>query len=162
MAETDDVTVFRAPAGRRLLAVVGSVLLVLLAIPVVIAYGWLAAIGVVLILLIIGQLWWVVLRPRLIADREGVTVVAGWQPQHAAWVDIQRTEVGPRGTLIVAKGGREIISRFPYGLRSVSSTARQMEADRAAVFLAARVAWSRRRDASPPPPYVPPSTSPSA
>lgn len=154
MAGSDDVTVFRAPANRRILAVVGMVVLVLLTLRVVLAYGWLATIGVVLVLLIIANLWWQVLRPRLTADRDGVEIVSGRRPERAAWSDVQRTEVGPQGTVIVVKGGRELRSRFPFGARSTSSSQPETEADRAAAFLAARAAWGRRKD-GPPPVYVP-------
>jgi hypothetical protein len=145
------VTVFRASPGRRAVTAVGVVLLVLLALRVVLAYGWLATIGVVLVLLIIGQLWWQVLRPRLTADTDGVEVVAGRRPERFAWTDIQRTEVGPQGTLLVLRGGREVRSRFPYGVRSTGSPT---DADRAAEFLAARAAWARKKN-GPPPVYVP-------
>jgi hypothetical protein len=144
-------TVFRASPGRRAIAVVGMVVLVLLALRVVLAYGWLATIGVVLVVLIIGQLWWLVLRPRLTADEDGVEVVAGGRRERIAWTDIQRTEVSPQGTLLVLRGGREVRSRFPYGVRSTSSPT---DADRAAAFLAARTAWAKRKD-GPPPVYVP-------
>ncbi len=111
-----DVTVFRAPPNRRIVALVGiAVLLALLAVRVVLAYGWLASIAVVLAVLIAGQLWWQVLRPRLTADADGVEVVSGRRPERVGWADIQRTEVGPKGTLVVARGGREIFSKYPFG-----------------------------------------------
>jgi hypothetical protein len=155
MAETDDVTVFRAPSGRRGLAIAGMVVLALLAIRVVLAYGWLASIAAVFAILIAGQLWWQVLRPRLTADADGVEVVSGRHPERVGWADIQRTEVSPKGTLLVARGGREIFSKYPYGVRSASSAQADTEADRAATFLAARAAWGKRRT-GPPPVYVPP------
>jgi hypothetical protein len=154
MNERDEVTVFRAPANRRWVAIAGMLVLALLALRVVLAYGWLATIGVVLVLLVIGQLWWQVLRPRLTVDADGIEIVSGRQPERVAWKDVQRTEVSPKGTLIVAKGGREIFSKYPYGLRSAASTDAETDADRAAVFLAARAAWARRKD-GPPPTYTP-------
>jgi hypothetical protein len=154
MTEGPDATVFRASPGRRAVALVGTLVLALLALRVVLAYGWLATIGVVLVLLVIGQLWWQVLRPRLTADAEGIEIVAGRHSERIAWTDIQRTEVGPRGTLVVVRGGREVRSRYPYGARSTSSTEPPTDADRAASFLAARTAWAKRKD-GPPPVYVP-------
>jgi hypothetical protein len=150
----DDITVFRASPARRWVAGVGMAALVVLTLPVVLTYGWLATIGVVLVVLIIGQLYWQVLRPRLTADEDGVEIVAGRRPERIAWTDIQRTEVSPKGTLLVAKGGHEVLSRYPYGLRSTSSTQAQTDADRAAIFLAARTAWAKRKD-GPPPVYTP-------
>jgi Bacterial PH domain len=161
MSDRDDVTVFRAPMNRRLVAGVGIVVLLVLAGRVVYSFGLLrSVIGVIFALAIIGLLWWSVLRPRLTADRSGVEVVNGRAPQRVAWTDIQRTEVGPKGTLIVAKGGHEILSRVPFGVRSESSATEQTEADRVAIFLAARTTWARRRDNSPPPKYTPPAAQP--
>jgi hypothetical protein len=150
-----DVTVFRAAPARRAVAIGGSVLLLAFAVPLLITFGWRAAIAAVFAALIIAQLWWSILRPRLTADREGVEVLTGRRPDRVEWADIQRTEVGPRGTLIVVKGGREIVSRYPYGLRSTSSDQPPTEADQAAIFLAARSAWGRRKS-GPPPVYEPP------
>src|SRR5262245_44389027 len=155
MAEADDATVFRAPSGRRTLAIVGMLVLALLAVRVVLAYGWLASIAVVFAVLIGGQLWWQVLRPRLTADADGIEVVSRRQPERVGWADIQRTEVSPKGTLVVVRGGREIFSKYPCGVRSSSSTQADTEADRAAAFLAARAAWGKRRT-GPLPAYVPP------
>ncbi len=170
MSDADDVIDFRAPSRRRIAATVGIALLVVLIIPILLVYTWRASIAAVFFLLITGQLWWAVLRPRLRADRAGLEIRSGRQPERVAWTDIQRSEVGPSGTLIVVKGGREILSRVPFGLRSEqvpkkkaaagaaaedSSGSTETEADRVAIFLAARTAWARRRDNSPPPKYVP-------
>lgn len=153
MVEASDVTVFRAPPGRRALAVVGMLVLVLLALRLVLAYGWLASIAAVFAVLIGGQLWWQVLRPRLTADADGIEVVSGRRPERVGWADIQRTEVSPQGTLVVTRGGREVHSKYPYGVRSPGPG--DTEADRAAAFLAARSAWGKRRT-GPMPVYVPP------
>jgi hypothetical protein len=154
---TADVTVFRAPRPRRTVAVVGILVLLILDVRVTVAYGWLAIIGVLLVLGVAVQLWWSVLRPRLVAKLDGVEVVSGWRPTRFEWREIQRTEVGPQGTLIVLRGGREVFSRYPQGPRSTSDTAPRTDADWAAAFLAARAAWGRRRDGSPPPRYHGPS-----
>jgi hypothetical protein len=147
-----DVTVFRAPRERRAIALVGIVLLVVLAGLVLARWGFSFTIGAILAVLIIGNLWWSVLRPRLTADDDGIEIVQGRQPRRVAWRDIQRTEVSPKGTLIVVRGGEEILSRVPFGVRSTSSGA-QTEADRVAIFLAARTTWARRRDGTPPPSF---------
>src|SRR5689334_5392211 len=133
MTTPDDVTVFRAPSGRRVLALVGMAVLAVLTLRVVLWYGWLATIGAVLVALIIGQLWWAVLRPRLTADLDGVEVLSGARPERIAWTDIQRTEVSEKGTLIVVSGGREVVSRFPFGSRRKNPSQPETEADRAAV-----------------------------
>jgi hypothetical protein len=39
-------------------------------------------------------------------------------------------------------------------VRSDRSSSTRTDADRAAIFLAARTAWARRNDGSPPPAYV--------
>ena len=157
MAQSDDVTVFQAPVNSRIGAIVGIVVLLLLVTKVVFSAGWYATLGVVLVGGIIFNLWWIILRPRLIAGRDGIDVVSTWRPVRIAWKDVQRCEVGPKGTLIVSRGGQETTSKFPSGDRSTSSTDTPTEADRAAVFLAACAAWGRRPSTEPMPVYEPPA-----
>jgi hypothetical protein len=141
----------------RLIAIVGIVVLAVLATRVLLNYGWYAAMGAVLVVGIMANLWWALLRPKLVVGTTGLEIVSAWKPAHIPWKDVQRVEVGSKGTLVVSKGGQETHSRYPAGPRSKSATEPDTEADRAAVFLAACAAWGRR-GVGPMPTYVPPTS----
>jgi hypothetical protein len=151
VAQPDGVT-FQAPRNTRIGAVIGIVVLALIVARVVYSAGWYATIGVLLVLGIIFNLWWIILRPKLVVGREGIEVVSGWQPATVAWKDVQRCEVSPKGTLLVLRGGQEVVSKFPAGGRAKDSDP-PSEADRAAAYLAACVAWGKRGGSEPMPVY---------
>ena len=77
MSELEAVTVWRADRRYRLAAIVVIVVLLVLSVRVVLAYGYLAFLGVGLVLAVIFQTWWMLLRPRLSAGPDGVEVVSG-------------------------------------------------------------------------------------
>jgi hypothetical protein len=134
-----ETIVWRAEARSRLIATVVIVVLLLLSARVLYAWGYLAAIGVLLVLGVIAQTYWVLLRPRLTAGPDGVDVVAGRTPEHLDWTDIRRAQPGRTGFTIVTVDGREVVSRFP-----IKKTDTDTEADAAAAYLAQRAAWARK------------------
>ena len=156
MTVRDDVTVFRAPRSSRIAAYVGIAVLAVLVTRVTVSFGWYATIGVLIAVGIMAQVWWSLLRPRLVASPSGIDIVSARKPVHIAWKDVQRCEVSPKGTLIVSRGGTETESKFPAGSRSKNPSDQETEADRAASFLAMCAAWGRRSAGDPMPVYQPP------
>lgn len=154
MSDPDSTAVWQAGRSLRRFSYLAIVVLVLLAARVVVAFGWLATIGVLLVLAAAFQVWWMVLRPHLTAGPDGVEVVAGRDPVRLPWSDIRRAEAGPQGLRIVCTDGREVISKFPQQTKA-STPGEQTEADRCAAYLAQRAAWARRADGTPPPRYQP-------
>jgi hypothetical protein len=145
----ENVTVWRASEPLRIFSSVAVGVLVILAVVVGVSYGYVATIGIVLVLAAAFQVWWIVLRPRLSVGPDGVEVVAmSREPVRLGWRDIRRCEVVADGLKIVGANGREVISRFP---------ARRSEAERVAAYLGQRAAWARRPSGTPPR-YVPDST----
>src|SRR5258708_31211555 len=113
MSETDDVMVWQAARPLRLFSYAGIAVVLALSIRVVISFGYLATIGVLLVLAAASQVWWMILRPRLMAGPEGVDIVSGREPVHVDWRDIRRAEAGNDGIKIYCSSGREGTSRFP-------------------------------------------------
>lgn len=159
MAQPDDVTVFQAPRNLRIAAMIGIVVLLVIVARVVFAAGWYATIGVILVIGIIFNLWWIILRPKLVVSRDGLDVVSARQPARIAWKDIQRVEVAVKGTTIVSRGGQETLSRYPAGARSKNPDGPLTEADRAASYLASCAAWGKRGGNEPMPVYEPPTST---
>jgi hypothetical protein len=155
MSEGDEVYVWQAPRPLRLFSYIALAVVLLLALRVVVAFGYLAIIGVVLVLGAASQVWWMILRPRLQAGPDGVDVVVRREPDHVDWADIRRVEPGPDGLKIFCTGGREVVSRFPQQTRPKPGEPPESEADRVAAFLAQRAAWTRRPGDGPPPRYQP-------
>lgn len=143
MPEPEDVTVWRAGNTLRVVSYAGIALLLLLALKVGLTYGPLATLGILLILAAAFQVWWTTLRPRLIAGPDGVAMVAGREPVQLAWRDIHRCEAHGRGVRILCADGREFSPRFPALPRGAEPTP-DSEVVRAAAFLTARAAWSRK------------------
>jgi hypothetical protein len=155
MSEGDQVYVWQAPRPLRRFSYIALAVVLLLALRVVVAFGYLATIGVVLVLAAASQVWWMILRPRLQAGPEGVDVVVRREPDHLDWADIRRVEPGPDGLKIICTGGREVVSRFPQQTKpKPGAPAQESEADRVAAFLAQRAAWARRPGGTPPPRYL--------
>lgn len=134
-----ETIVWRAEPRSRLIASVVMVVLLVLSVRVLYAWGYLATIGVLLVLGVIAQTWWVLLRPKLTAGPDGVVVVSGRTPEHLAWKDIRRAQPGRTGFTIVTTDGREVVSRFP-----IKRDGTDTEADAAAAYLAQRAAWERK------------------
>ena len=155
MSETDEVLVWQAARPLRLFSYAAIVVLLLLAIRVVISFGYLATIGVVLVLAATSQVWWMILRPRMVAGPSGVDIVLHREPVHVDWRDIRRAEAGPEGIKIYCANGREVTSRFPTQTKSAGA-GQETEADRVAAYLGQRAAWERRPGGGQPPRYVPP------
>ena len=153
MSELEAVTVWRAERRYRLAAMVVIVVLLVLSVRVVLAYGYLAFLGVGLVLAVIFQTWWMLLRPRLSAGPDGVEVVSGRTPVRLPWKEIRRCEPGPDGLKIVCAGGREVLSRVPQQRKTAA--AEPTEADLTAAYLAQRAAWARK-PSGPAPTYTPP------
>jgi hypothetical protein len=136
-----ETIVWRANPRARIAATVVIVVLLLLSARVLYAWGLLAGIGVLLVLGVIAQTYWVLLRPKLVAGPDGVLVLAGRHPEQLAWSDIRRAQPGRTGFTIVTTDGREVVSRFPVK-RSPCDTG--TEADAVADYLAKRAAWARK------------------
>ena len=153
MPEPETVTVWRADRRYRLAAIAVMALLLLLSARVLVAYGYLALIGVVLILAVIAQTWWTLLRPKMSAGPDGVEVVSGRGVVHLSWKEIRRCEPEPEGLRIVCADGREVTARYPQQSKVASDE--PTEADLTAAYLAQRAAWARK-PSGPAPLYAPP------
>jgi len=153
MSEVEAVTVWRADRRYRLAAAAVVAVLLLLSVRVLLAYGYLALLGVGLVLAVIFQTWWMLLRPKLSAGPDGVEVVSGRGVVRLPWKEIRRCEPGPDGLKIVLAGGREVLSRVPQQ-RKIAA-AQPTEADLTAAYLAQRAAWARKPTGSVPT-YTPP------
>jgi len=153
MSEVETVTVWRADRRHRLAAGAVIVVLLLLSVRVLVAYGYLALLGVGLVLAVIVQTWWMLLRPKLSAGPDGVEVVSGRGVVRLPWQEIRRCEPGPDGLKIVCAGGREVLSRVPQQRRAAADE--PTEADQTAAYLAQRAAWARK-PSGPVPAYIPP------
>src|SRR5258705_3455548 len=92
MSETDEVLVWQAARPLRLFSYAAIVVVLLLAIRVVISFGYLATIGVVLVLAATSQVWWMILRPRMVAGPSGVDIVLHREPVHVDWRGIPRAQ----------------------------------------------------------------------
>ncbi len=108
-----ETIVWRANPRARIAATAVIVVLLLLSARVLYAWGLVAGIGVLLVLGVIAQTYWVLLRPKRGAGPDGVRVVAGRHPEQLAWTDIRRVQPGHTGFTIVTTDGREVVSRFP-------------------------------------------------
>ncbi len=157
MSEVETVTVWRADRRYRLAAAAVIVVLLLFSARVLVVYGYLALIGVGLVLAVIFQTWWMLLRPRLSAGPDGVEVVSGRSVVRLPWKEIRRCEPGSEGLTIVCAGGREVLSRVPQQRKSAA--AEPTEADLTAAYLAQRAAWARK-PSGPAPTYIPPPSKP--
>jgi hypothetical protein len=153
--ESETVTVWRAPRNYRIGAAVAVVILLLLSVNVLVLYGYLALIGVVLVLAVVAQTWWNLLRPKLTAGPDGVDVVSGRTPVHLDWSEIRRCEPTTQGLKIVGTNGREVLSRFPQ--QRAANAASPTEADATAAYLAQRAAWARKSTGPAPTYTAPPS-----
>ncbi|GEM_PF-7095292 len=158
MSDPETATVWRASRLQRAFSYTALVLLSLMAIKVALSYGYLATIGILLILAAAGQVYWAVLRPRLTAGPDGVDVLLGRQPVHLNWGEIRGCEVGPRGLRILCVDGREVVSRFPRP-GTAAAGGEPTEADRAVAFLTQRAAWAKKTGGKPPPRYQPPASA---
>jgi hypothetical protein len=141
MAEQQTI-VWQASARARLAAIAVSAVLLVLSARVLYVYGFLALIGVLLVLGVVGQTYWQLLRPRLTAGPDGVVVLSGWAPQTLAWSDIRRVEPRRSGFVIFTTDGREVVSRVPAQNKTAADE--PTEADAAAAYLAQRAAWERK------------------
>lgn len=65
------------------------------------------------LVILVGRLWWTILRPKLIADESGLIVVEGRKPTRIDWADVYSAESGYFGTLITLRDGTEVFSRYP-------------------------------------------------
>lgn len=149
--------VWQAPRPMRLAVAGVCVALLLMSAYVLIVYGYLAVIGVGLVVALVTWTWWVVLRPRLSAGPEGVRVVSARTPVQVAWTEIRSCDATPQGLKIMLSGGREVLARYPQQpARPVPGTT---EAEATAVYLAQRAAWARK-PSGPPPRYVAPPPPP--
>jgi hypothetical protein len=153
----ETVTVWRADRKLRWAAGAACVVLLLLSLRVLLAYGVIALLGVGLVLAAVFQTYWMLLRPRLTAGPDGVTVVAGRDVVRLPWAQIRRCEPGTDGLTIICADGRRVLSRFPQQRQAASDS--PTEADRAAAYLAQRAAWERKPKGAAPR-YEPPPPGP--
>jgi hypothetical protein len=151
-SEAGDTVTWRVSSRLRYLTYVALTLLTVLTVRIVISYGLIALIAVLLVLGAAGQVWWMVLRPRMTAAPDGVHIVLTREPVHLAWREIRSAEVVRDGVKITASNGREILSRYPQPERGSAKGA--SEADRVASFIAQRAAWERRPTRTPAPRYT--------
>lgn len=143
---------FSASRASQQVAVVGMIILIVLIAKIVTTWGFKATIAAVLGIGVIFLLWYQQLRPRLTVRADGIEIINGWRPVKIPWRQVQRIEVGPRGTVVVTRDGTETLSKFPAGTPSTNS-----EADHAARFLTACAAWGRHGGEGPMPRYEPPA-----
>jgi hypothetical protein len=151
---TEQTYVWRADRRHRIAGGVVMVVLLLLSLQVLINYGYLAIIGVTLVLALVARTWWVLLRPRLTAGPDGVLVVNGRVPVHLTWPEIRRCEPTPDGLKITARDAREVVARYPQ--QPAVAAAELTEADAASAYLVQRAAWARK-PTGPLPVYVAPA-----
>jgi hypothetical protein len=162
-SEVEETTVWRAPRGLRIFAAVVLVVFALLTVRVAIAWGFLATVGIILVVGVMAQVWWQLLRPKLTAGPDGVDVVSDRHPVHLDWSQVLRAEPGPKGLTIICADGRAIQSRVPHATKptatkpTAAETARG-ELESAADYLTRRAAWARK-SAGPRPRYEAPVTA---
>jgi hypothetical protein len=135
--------VWQAPVRLRATAYAGMVVIAVLAWRLVAAFGFTATISALFAVAILGWVYWGVLRPRLTAGPDGVTVVLGRTPTRIAWRDLRRCEAGPSGLTIRVTGGTEVVYRWPQRDRGAAPDT-TTEADRFATFLVRRADWARK------------------
>jgi hypothetical protein len=152
-----DVHVWQAPAGLRLGVTAVCAVLVLMSAFVLFRYGYLAVIGVGLVLALVVRTWWLVLRPSLTAGPQGVHVVSDRTPVDVSWSEIRRCDATAAGLKIVCSGGREVLARYPQ--QPSRPTGVTTEAEATAAYLAQRAAWERK-PTGPAPVYVAPPPPP--
>src|SRR5262245_8170726 len=156
---TGGTYVWRAPRGTRLGVTAVCAVLVLMSALVLVRYGYLALIGVGLVLALVVRTWFLVLRPQLTAAPDGVRIIADRTPVELAWSEIRRVEATGSGLTIVCSGGREVRARYPQQpARPLGVTS---EAEATAAYLAQRAAWERK-PTGPVPVYVAPPPQPTA
>jgi hypothetical protein len=155
MAEPEAVTVWQADRRMRIAAYAIMVVLALLSLRVLLAFGWMALLGVFLVSLAVANTWWNLLRPKLTAGPDGVRVVSGRTPVSLPWKEIRRCQPGPDGLTIVCADGREVVSKFPQQRKAAADT--PTEADAAAAYLAQRAAWARKPNGPVPVYQAPPA-----
>ena len=103
-AQARTVTVWQAPRNYRFGTIYVSVLLVALSAYLLVMYQYYALLGVALVLGAVGRVWWMVVRPRMVAGPDGVDVWASTQyPEgaraiaaEAAGVGVERVRVHPQ------------------------------------------------------------------
>ena len=152
-AQARTVTVWRAPRNYRIGTIYASVLLVALSVYVLVMYQYLAVLGVALVLGAVGRIWWMVVRPRMVAGPEGVDVLWTRTPEHIDWKDIRGVEPTQEGLKIACSGGRTVLARYPQ--KPAGRLTEPTEAEVTAAFLAQRAAW-QRKPSGPEPVYTPP------
>ena len=155
---TEPTYVWRADRRYRIGAGVAIVVLLGLSLQVLRAYGYLAIIGVALVVALSARVYWVLLRPKLTAGPGGVQVVDGLAPVHVPWPEIRRCEPTPEGLKIFTRNAGVVRARYP---QQPAKVAGPTEADATAAYLVQRAAWARR-PTGPMPVYVPPQPAPSA
>jgi hypothetical protein len=155
----EGVTVWRADARYRLGGWIVVGLLLLLSLLVLARYGWLAIIGVGLVLAACARTWWVLLRPTLTAGPDGVKIISGWAPVHLPWQEIRGCEPAAEGLKITYGKGRVVMARYPQQPPVRPGSAGRTEAEAAAAYLTERAAWARAPK-GPMPTYTPPPAPP--
>jgi hypothetical protein len=159
---TEETFTWRAPRGLRIFAVGVLVVFAVLVTQVAAIWGYLATIGIILVLGVMFQVYWQLLRPKLTAGPDGVYVVSERTPVRLAWTDIRRVEAGTKGLTIICADGRAIVSRVPHAERPSKAAqpskaaepgkaaqpdtgkAVPTEQERTADYLTRRAAWARK------------------
>ncbi len=145
--------VWRAARNYRIAGGVVSAALVVLSLIIVFVYRWYAVIGVVLVMAAVVRTYWVLLRPSMTADPDGVQIVWERTPVRLTWKEIRRVEPTVEGLKITCSGGREVLARYPQ--QPAGRVKEPTEADVTAAYLAQRAAWARK-PTGPEPTYLPP------
>src|SRR5262245_48835614 len=113
VADETTVTVWRAERRLRWAAGAAGGVLLLPSVRGLVAYGLIAVLGVGLVGAAVFQTYWMLIRPRLTAGPDGVTVVSGREVVRLPWQEIRRCEPGADGLTIICADGRRVLSRFP-------------------------------------------------
>ena len=144
MTETDAGTaVWRVPKPLRIFAIGAIVLFALLIAQVAMVWGFYATIGIILVLGVLFQVYWQLLRPKLVASDGGVDVVSDWHPVHLDWKEIIRVETGNKGLTIIRSDGSAVQSKVPH-ITKPNADNSPTEQERVADYLTRRATWARK------------------
>ncbi|GAA1794098.1 hypothetical protein GCM10009682_14900 [Luedemannella flava] len=139
----EETIVWRVQRGMRIFAIGAIVVFALLIMQVAMVWGYYATIGILLVLGVLFQVYWQLLRPKLTATEAGVDVVSDWKPVHLEWADIRRVEIGDKGLTLIRADGSAVHSKVPHAAKpnpDKSPTEQALAAD----YLTRRANWARK------------------
>ena len=90
--------------------------------------------------------WWLTLRPRMIADDDGLLIIKDRQPERIPWTDIVDCTVQWGGTVIATSDGRLHRSRYPQRGWVLTLPPTRRKTDEAVAYLLTRAEQARTVD----------------